>query len=82
MSTRSCVEMSAWPARVKGIVDAVGKVDWAQIYTTARKTSDDTVLPIDQDFLQGIADFLTNALGIDAKIRIMVSIYEDNFCKD
>lgn len=66
-------EISAWVARVKEIVDAGGKVDWVQIYTTARKPSDDTVLPLDRDFLQGIANSLSNALGVDSKVRVTVS---------
>ena len=69
----SDAEISAWVARVKGIVDAGGQVDWVQIYTTARKPSDDTVLPLDRDFLQGIADSLTNSLGADSDVQITVS---------
>lgn len=69
----SDAEIEAWVARVKGIVDAGGQVDWVQIYTTARKPSDDTVLPLDRDFLQGVADSLTNALGVDSGVQITVS---------
>ena len=32
----SDAEISAWVARVKGIVDAGGQVDWVQIYTTVK----------------------------------------------
>ena len=50
----SDTEIEAWVTRVKGIIDAGGQVEWVQIYTTARKPSDDTVLPLDTSFLQRI----------------------------
>ncbi len=69
----SDAEICAWVARVKGIVDAGGQVDWVQIYTTARKPSDESVLPLELYFLQGIADALGLALGEDSGVRITVS---------
>ena len=62
----------AWVAG-KRIIDAGGQVEWVQIYTTARKPSDDAVLPLDRVFLQGIADSLTNSLGADSDVQITVS---------
>ena len=66
-------EIIAWVARVKGVVDAGGQVEWVQIYTTARKPSDESVLPLDLPFLQGIAASLRQALGVDSGVRITVS---------
>ena len=70
----SDAEIIAWVARVKGIVDAGGQVDWVQIYTTARKPSDETVLPLDIGFLEGISDALAVKLGADSEVRITVSV--------
>lgn len=69
----SDTEIEAWVARVKGIIDAGGQVDWVQIYTTARKPADNSVLPLDAPFLQGISDALTNELGSDSRVRVTVS---------
>ena len=66
-------EIEAWVARVKRIVDAGGQVDWIQIYTTARKPSYNSVLPLDASFLQGISDALTEELGSDSQVRVTVS---------
>ncbi len=70
----SDAEIKAWVDRVCSIVDAGGQVEWVQIYTTARVPSDPSVLPLEKSFLQGIADSLTNALGIDSGVQITVSV--------
>ena len=69
----SDTEIEAWVTRVKGIIDAGGQVEWVQIYTTARKPSDDTVLPLDASFLQGISDALVDELGRDSQVRVTIS---------
>ena len=70
----SDVEIAAWVTRVKRIIDAGGQVDWVQIYTTARKPSDDTVLPLGISFLERISDALAVKLGTDSEVRITVSV--------
>lgn len=70
----SDAEIKAWMDRVCSIVDAGGQVEWVQIYTTARVPSDPSVLPLEKSFLQGVADSLTNALGVDSTIRVTVSV--------
>ena len=69
----STEEIDAWVNRVCSIVDAGGQVDWVQIYTTARKPSEPSVLPLEKSFLQGIADRLLSKLGGDTTIRVTVS---------
>ena len=48
-------------------------MEWIQIYTTARKPADDSVLPLDAPFLQGISDALTDKLGSNSRVRVTVS---------
>ena len=66
-------EIKAWVARITDIVEQGGQIDWVQIYTTARKPTDPSVLPLSVERLVDIRSTLVTAL--DEKSEIDHSVY-------
>ena len=69
----SASEVDAWVARIVHLVEQGGQIEWVQIYTTARKPADPSVLPLTQNQLESIQSSLLSALGQDTLIRVTVS---------
>lgn len=66
-------EVNAWVARIVHIVESGGQIEWVQIYTTARKPADSSVLPLSVEQLNDIRSALVTALGEASDILITVS---------
>lgn len=66
-------EIKSWVARIAHIVEQGGQIDWVQIYTTARKPADPSVLPLSVERLNEIRTALMMALGEQSEVLITVS---------
>ena len=66
-------EIRLWASRIDHIFEQGGKIDWIQVYTTARKPSQEDVLPLQREELEEIAEAARTAVnkwGEDTKITV------------
>ena len=49
-------EINLWASRIDNIFAEGGEISWIQVYTTARKPAQETVLPLDKEALEQIAN--------------------------